>query len=248
LATFITHELRLDLEETENLWRGSLSPHQKLTYLMEDYLLPETETPIVLGIDEADRLLMTGFSQDFFSLLRSWYNKAGVDEEWNRLSIVLVISTEPYLLIPDARQSPFNVGLRLYLDDFDADQVRDLNQRHGSPVAESDLPQLMTLLNGHPYLTRKALYTLVAKSLDWPHLVQIATKDPGPFSDHLQYHYWLLRNEHDLRAAMKDVIGRNRCADEDAFYRLYRAGLVKGSSDDSMCRCDLYRIYFESKL
>lgn len=248
LSTFIVRKLRLDLEEVEKGWRGSLSPNQKMTYLLEDYILPESDGPIVLALDEADRLLMTDFSQDFFSLVRSWYNKAGVDEEWNKLNILLVISTEPYLLIPDASQSPFNVGLKLYLDDFDVEQVRDLNRRHGSPVEESDLPQLMALLNGHPYLTRKALYTLVTKEWRWAHLVRFATSDPGPFSDHLRYHYWLLRNEEDLKEALKEVISHNRCTDEDAFFRLYRAGLVKGNSEDCKCRCDLFRSYFEDKL
>jgi hypothetical protein len=75
----------------------------------------------------------------------------------------MVISTEPYLLIADPNQSPFNVGLKLSLEDFSMDQVRDLNQRHGAPVRESDIPELTALLGGHPYLTRKALYTVVTE-------------------------------------------------------------------------------------
>jgi hypothetical protein len=40
----------------------------------------------------------------------------------------------------------------------------------------------------------------------------------------------------------------NRCADEMAFFRLLRAGLVKGSGEVCKCRCGLYRMYFEGKL
>ena len=145
-------------------------------------------------------------------------------------------------------QSPFNVGLRLYLEDFDEIQVRDLNRRHGSPVQESGLPQLMTLLNGHPYLTRKALYTLVTKGWAWADLTRVAAADRGPFGDHLRRQYWLLRDAPDLREALKEIIRRERCADEMAFFRLLRAGLVKGSGDKCKCRCGLYKMYFEGKL
>nr|MBC8492551.1 AAA-like domain-containing protein [Chloroflexota bacterium] len=179
---------------------------------------------------------------------RSWHNSRALNDQWNRLNIVMVISTEPYLLIADVTQSPFNVGLKLYLRDFDEAQVHDLNQRHGSPVHEGDFLQFMKLFNGHPYLTRKALYTLVTERLAWANLASVAATDQGPFSDHLRHHHWLLHNEPDLREALKQIILQNRCTDEMAFFRLLRAGLVKGSGEVCKCRCDLYRTYFEDKL
>jgi len=248
LAQSIVRQLRVDASEVEKAWRGSLGPQGKLINLMEDYILPQCDGPIVLALDEADRLLETDFYQDFFALVRSWHNNRAFDERWNRLNIVIVISTEPYLLIPDANQSPFNVGLRLYLKDLDDAQVRDLNRRHGSPVKERDFPQLMELLSGHPYLTRKALYTLVAEPMTWADLMRIAPTDQGPFSDHLRHNHWLLRDKPDLREALRQVVHYNHCDDEMAFFRLLRAGLVKGSGDVCKCRCDLYRMYFKGKL
>jgi hypothetical protein len=165
LAEFIVRKLRLDVSEVDRAWKGSLGPQDKLTYLMEDYILPESDTPIVLALDEVDRLLQTPFHSDFFALLRSWHNSRALDEQWDRLNLVMVISTEPYLLIADVNQSPFNVGLKIYLEDFDENQVYELNQRHSSPVLEADFPQVMELLSGHPYLTRKALYTMVSDRL-----------------------------------------------------------------------------------
>jgi len=248
LAEFIVRRLRLDVAEVEKLWRGSLGPQDKLTYLMEDYILPESDAPIVLALDEADRLLKTAFYEDFFALVRFWHNSRALDDKWDKLNVAMAISTEPYLLIADVTQSPFNVGLKLYLQDFNEAQVHDLDRRHGSPVKERDLPQLVKLLSGHPYLTRKALYTLIAERLSWADLVHIAPIDQGPFGDHLRHHHWLLRNEPDLREALKQVIRYERCTDEKAFSRLLRAGLVKGSGDVCRCRCDLYRMYFKDKL
>jgi len=247
LAEFIVRKLRLDASEVERAWQGSMGPQDKLTCLMEDYILPETDTSIVLAMDEVDRLLETPFHSNFFALMRAWFNSVAYDEIWEKLNIVLVISTEPYLLIQDMNQSPFNVGAKLYLKDFDKTQVRDLNQRHGAPVAERDLPQLMDFFGGHPYLVRKALYTLVTKRWTWQQLVDVAASDHGPFSDHLRRYHWLLRGESDLWDAMKQVINKKSCTDDMVFFRLLQAGLVKGSGAVYRYRCGLYRTYFEDK-
>lgn len=248
LAELMVRKLQLDVAEVERFWRGSLGPQDKLTYLLEDYILPACETSFVLALDEVDRLLQTSFHNDFFALLRSWHNSRALDEQWDRINLVMVISTEPYLLIDDVNQSPFNVGLKIYLEDFDEAQVHDLNGRHDAPVTETDLPQFMLLLGGHPYLTRKALYTMVTERMSWKSLAHAAVHDHGLFGDHLRRQQWLLRNEPELRDALRQVIELNHCQDESALFRLLQAGLVKGSGDVYTCRCDLYRRYFKDKL
>ena len=248
LAEFMVRKLRLDVNEVTAAWEGALGSQDKLTYLLEDYILPEISGPIVLALDEVDRLLLTPFHTSFFALLRSWHNSRAFDETWDKLNMVMVISTEPYLLIDDINQSPFNVGLQITLDDFDEPQLRSLNEKHGQPVAESEFPELLMLLGGHPYLTRKALYTLVSEEMAWPDLLRIAATDQGPFGDHLRRHRWLLRDEPNLRAALKQVIEKNSCPDQIALFRLLQAGLIKGSGDFYICRCDLYRLYLEDRL
>lgn len=243
LAESICRELRLDESLVENAWQSSLAAQKKMTYLLEDNILPAFNVPIVIALDEADSLLETDYYKDVFSLLRSWHNRRAMYEVWEKLNIVLVISTEPYLLIDDINQSPFNVGLRVELPDFDETQVIRLNQQHGSPVPENELPNLMKLLNGHPYLTRKYLYALVTGGS-----VHNPAADEGPFGDHLRRLLWNLRDQPELQAALKEIIRTNRCSDDSAVFRLLRAGLIKGRGNVFTCRCDLYRQYFESKL
>lgn len=248
LAEYIVWELKLDLDKVEQAWRRSRSPQDKLSRLLQKYVLPQSDKPILLAIDEADHLLKSDFHTDFFGLLRSWYNRGATDKRWRKLHIVLLISTEPHLLIADPYQSPFNVGHHINLQDFNEEQVRDLNERHGSPVTEEELPQLMVLLGGQPYLTRQALYTLITKSLSWAEFNRIALSDQGPFGGHLRRYQWLLHDQPTLKAALREVIEQNRCSDEMIFYRLLRAGLVRGRANSCTCRCDLYRQYFEDKL
>lgn len=249
LADYMVHALRLDPAQVEHFWQSAAGPQDKLTYLLEDYILPQAQGPVVLAMDEVDRLLQTHFHSDFFGLLRAWHNQRALDERWDRLNLVMVISTEPYHLIADPNQSPFNVGLKLYLQDFSEAQVRDLNQRHGRPVRAPEFTDFFGLLNGHPYLTRKALYTLVVKRWAWPDLLRLAIRDDGPFSDHLRRHAAELRHQPALRQGLRQVITEQRCADEEARFRLIRAGLIKQvASEVYTCRCDLYRHYFEDKL
>jgi serine/threonine protein kinase len=247
-ADLIVRKLRLDVAEVDNFWNSSLGPQYKLTYLMEDYVLPQIDGLLVLALDEVDRLLQLPFHTDFFGLLRSWHNSRALEEQWDKLNLVMVISTEPYMLISDVNQSPFNVGLKIYLDDFEPAQLRDLNQRHGAPVSEADFGDWVALLGGQPYLTRKALFAMVSENLAWPALRQVAVLDHGPFGDHLRRHLWLLRDEPELRETFKQVVNHQPASDEAALFRLLQAGLVKGSGESYNCRCELYRMYFRDKL
>ncbi len=248
LAETMVRKLRLDLPEINKAWDDSLPPADKLNYLLEDYVLPAVESPILLALDEVERLLKTSYHDDIFSMIRFWHNSRASDELWEKLNIVMVISTEPHLLIQDTYRSPFNVGQRLELVDFDELHLRYLYEQYRTPVAGQNLAHLMTLFGGHPYLTQKALYTLVKDKLTWPKLVEISSTDTGPFGDHLRRYLWLLHDQPDLIRAMKEIINHSHCPDEELFYRLLRAGLVKGDSKHCACRCQLYHTYFGSRL
>ena len=248
LAELITSALRLNATEVDESWRGSLGPKYKLTNLLSNYILPQIQAPVVLAIDEVDRLLTFPSHRDFFALLRVWHNKRALDDIWNKLNIVLAISTEPYLLIPDSIGSPFNVGEFIYLEDFVEDSVRLLNMRHGSPIADSKFPRMMQLLGGHPYLTRRALYVLVKQRLAWTELAYMAASEQGPFSDHLRYYQWILRDQRDLKKGLKEIVQSARCSNESAFSRLLQAGLVKGTYENCTCRCGLYEVYFKERM
>lgn len=248
VARSICDELDLDEEAVEEAWEGSRSSTKKLTRFMEQHVLPNFDEPIALAMDEADGLLQTDFYKDFFGLLRSWHNRRASHEEWEKLNMVLVISTEPYLLIDDIHQSPFNVGLHLDLTDFDAAQVSELNRRHNAPLDDTEVAELIALLNGHPFLTRLALYKMVTENVPWSILRQQSPTDGGPFGDHLRHQYWTIYDKPDLKNALREVILNQCCPDELSLLRLLRSGLIKGSGESYTCRCDLYKLYFEDKL
>lgn len=242
IAENVVSRLRLEHAEVERSWVGGFGPLNKLTYLFEDYVLPSVQGSLTLALDEADRMLGLAYRDDFFGLLRSWFNLKASNPLWKKLRTVLVISTEPYLLIRDTMMSPFNVGETIRLHDFSVAQVRELNQRYRGAVRDNELGEMLDFLGGHPYLTHKALYTIATTTdLEWVSFARLARTERSPFNDHIRRYHWMLRDEPDLRAALQSVVRKGRCPDEIAFERLVRAGLVTGS-DPEHCtaRCRLY--------
>jgi AAA-like domain/TIR domain len=235
-------------DDVAKYWESPLGNSQRCTRYMMRKILAESDAPLVLGMDEVDRIFNCPFRSDFFSMLRSWHNSRASSKAWKMLDLVLVTSTEPYQLIEDLNQSPFNVGQVMELADFSADQVRDLNCRHGSPLTEQQETNLMELLNGHPYLVRRALYLIADGRCTVPELFERAADDRGPFGDHLRYHLFRLHEREALIQGLRQIMKNGSCEDELVFFRLRGAGLVKRVGRTAVMRCPLYANYFREHL
>ena len=243
LCHWITDELDL-ADEVDRFWEAKLGYVQRCTNYVRRYVLHEVDSSLVLAMDEVDRMLDCPFRSAFFGMLRNWHTSRRTGNEWKRLDLALVISTEPYLLIDDWNQSPFNVGHVIELDDFIPDQVRDLNARHGHPLSEAELTRLMSLIGGHPYLVRRALYLIASGQTDAETLMDNAARDDGPFGDHLRRHLSRFSDKPDLRRAMIQIIAHNTCPDDLLFSRLWGAGLARLTGQAVVPRYGLYATYF----
>ncbi|MDF5733277.1 MAG: AAA-like domain-containing protein [Rhizonema sp. PD38] len=199
-------------------------------------------------MDEVDKVFDAPFRNDFFGMLRNWHNSRAMSDIWNNLDFVLVTSTEPYQLIDDLNQSPFNVGQVIELEDFTLEQVRDLNQRHSSPFNTNAEMKLMVLLNGNPYLVRKALYLVASGQITTTELFNDASNTRGPFGDHLRRLLSLLHDRQELKQALLQVISQNTCENQQRFWQLRGAGLVRSSGHSVIPRCQLYADYFREHL
>ncbi len=246
-CTFLADELEVPNRLNE-YWDDDLPLPKICTSYMGRYLLKGLDGPVMVAMDEVDRVLNTSFRSDFFGMLRSWHNKRAMSKLWRRFSQVLVISTEPYQLIEDLNQSPFNVGQTLRLQNFSAAQVAALNGQHGSPLGSGELDELMRLLAGHPYLVRRALYLLATEEYTPAAFFAAAASDEGPFGGHLRRHLFRLQGKADLIAGLLAVLRDNRCADEQLVWRLEGAGLVRRAEPRVVPRCDLYATYFRKHL
>lgn len=247
----ITKQLELP-NRIDEFWQDELGNNQRCTRYMQTYVLRELKHPFVLAMDEVDRIFDRKFRSDFFAMLRNWHNNRGIPlpamKVWKRFDLVLITATEPYHLIADLHQSPFNVGEVISLKDFSADQVADLNQRHGSPLTPEQESKLFNLLNGHPYLIRKALYLVARGQKSIHEVLAQADRDEGPFGDHLRYHLFRIYDRPELVKGMLGAIQKNRCEDKRIVRLLCAAGLIRQEGKAELPRCQLYGDYFRAHL
>ncbi|MFL9458517.1 AAA-like domain-containing protein [Tolypothrix campylonemoides VB511288_2] len=239
----------LEMEDrVEEYWKAPLGNSQRCTRYMQGYILKELGCPVVLAMDEVDKIFSAQFRNDFFSMLRSWHNCRATMPIWKQLDLTLVTSTEPYQLIDDLNQSPFNVGQTIALEDFTPEQVTDLNHRHGRPLNSNEEWRLIGLLGGHPYLVRRALYLVANRLVSPDELFANATADNGCFGDHLRHHLSLLHGKTELIQGLLEVIRQNTCTDKRIFWKLRGAGLVREEGRIVQPRCQLYANYFRENL
>jgi hypothetical protein len=246
---WLTDELEME-DDIDQYWQQPLGNSQRCTRYVSRHLLKALDAPVLFAMDEVDSIFDTDFRSDFFGMLRSWHNSRRAGSIWKQFDLALVTSTEPYQLIENLNQSPFNVGEIIELPDFTPEQVADLNQRHGAPLGPAEEEQLMALLGGHPYLIRRALYMVAKQRLTLDELFSKATDDNGPFGDHLRHHSFRLHGQPELIAGLRQVIHQNTCPDERVFFRLRGAGLVRRPAGGGavLPRCQLYANYFRGRL
>jgi hypothetical protein len=244
---------QLDLENTvDETWDDGLSNPQNCTRYAEHHILKPLRSPCILAIDETDTIFRTDFAPDFFSMLRSWHGLRAhpARRDWKKLDIFLSTSTEPHFFIDRPHESPFNVGVRLPLEDFTVEEVGRMNAMHPRPLSESDLRRVYALLGGHPFLTRKALYVLACAAPDYTvdGLLDVSAEDTSPFSDHLTYYLLRLQGKPELIAAFRQVIEGHDTGDEFLMRRMEGAGLVRRERNRVVPRCELYARYFREHL
>ncbi|MEQ9236736.1 AAA-like domain-containing protein [Coleofasciculus sp. E2-BRE-01] len=245
----ITLELELP-DRLDKYWSQTFGSKVSCKSYFERYLLATIATPLVLGLDEVDRVFhYPELTADFFGLLRSWHEEAKNREIWRKLRLVVVHSTEAYIPM-DINQSPFNVGLPIDLPEFAAAQVQDLAQRHGLAWESNQVEQLMAMVGGHPYLVRLALYAIARQEITLAQLLTTAPTDAGLYGDHLRRHLWNLSQHPELATALKKVVTANSPIQLEPMqgFKLHSMGLVNLQGNEVTPRCDLYCQYFRLRL
>ncbi len=233
-------------------WRPNRAPNLNFDLYFKSEILGKTNKPILWGVDEADRLFFCDFSSDVFALFRTWHNERALNPgtPCSRLTLAIAYATETYLLIKDQNQSPFNVGTKLFLEDFTLQQLALLNQRYGSPLKNSkEIKQFHHMSGGQPYLVRCGLNDLVSHKMSLDAFISTATRDNGTYGDHLRRIVILLNQDEPLLHAMQKVLQGQSCPDYDSFYRLRSAGILRGESKDNVSlRSQIYEHYLKKHL
>lgn len=245
----VTNSLKQPIE-VGKYWSEFLGPKVNCTNYFEEYLLPKIGVPLALGLDAVDLIFPEEkVADDFFGLLRVWYEEARQNDIWKKFRLVIVHGTEVYIPLSND-QSPFNVGLPIVLPEFAATQVKDLALRHGLDWTKEDIKELMAMVGGHPHLIRLALYKIVCEKMSLEEIIQDAPTATGIYSNHLRLQLWNIKQFPELLTALKRVVEADSPVELKSAlaFKLDSMGLIHLRGNQARIRNDLYRQYFRSQL
>ena len=241
----------LDLEDKlDEYWRDIYGLNKNCTRYFQKYLLSVTDSPLVLALDNFERLFAEKeIFGEFCFLLRGWYETAKQGERvgkiWKKMRLIVVYSTDDYPKL-NFNHSPFNVGVLIELPELTQQQVTELTQLYELQLDSQGVNSLIALVGGNPYLVTRALDCLKNQSLSLEQLLQTASTDEGIYSDRLRQLLWSLQQNPQLKAAFEQVVISSSpvLLDTERGFKLKSMGLVKLSGDGYLTSCDLYRQYF----
>ncbi|MFE1744060.1 AAA-like domain-containing protein [Coleofasciculus sp. H7-2] len=245
----VTRQLNIE-PKLDDYWDEEIGSKVSCTGYFQTYLLAQLDTNLVIALDEIDTVFnYPDIAEDFLALLREWHEEAMIEESWRKLRLVIAHSTEVYISL-NINQSPFNVGLPLRLPPFNQQQVQTLAQVHGLTWTVEETQPLTTMVEGHPYLIRLALYHLAHQDVTLGQLLQAAPTHAGIYSDHLRRCLGHVKQQPELAAALKQVVTAQSPVQLEsvAVYQLDSMGLVHLNGNQVTPSCELYRQYFSTNL
>jgi PAS domain S-box-containing protein len=141
-------------------WRENqpLSPIHRLFEFIFQVVLQEIRDPIVIYIDEIDSVMNLRLPMDdFFSLIRSFYNQRSDRTVFQRLTFALFGVATPAKLIADKNTTPFNIGQAISLEGFKPHEAQPLLWGLQEKVKNPQLvlKAVLDWTNGQPFLTQK---------------------------------------------------------------------------------------------
>ena len=158
LLVMMSEQLHLE-DDCEDFWldNESLGPMQRFFAAISQVILPKVgkERNLIIFVDEIDAVRSLPFSADeFLAGIRECFNRRVQDPTYDRLTFCLLGVATPGDLIQDTRISPFNIGHRITLGDFTADEAAPLGKGMG-PNGKVLLERAWYWTGGHPYLTQR---------------------------------------------------------------------------------------------
>ncbi|PAX51793.1 serine/threonine protein kinase [Brunnivagina elsteri CCALA 953] len=243
----VSRKLKLE-NRLDEYWEDDISCNMRCETYFEEYILPEIGQPLTLGLDEVDRLFAyPDIYGDFFGLLRYLHEEARRANIWQKLRLVLAHSTEIYVPL-DINRSPFNAGFPVDLPEFKTQQILDLAQLYQLDWCDEEAAKIMSIIGGHPFLARLALYHIARQDVTVNEFLQTAASESGIYSQHLHRLMSALEKQPELLVAMREVAKANHPVQliPEIKFKLQAMGLVKITNPGVIPSCELYRQYFQS--
>jgi hypothetical protein len=210
-------------------WDALGDAKKKMNTFMGRQVLPSLPGPLLLVLDHADLVHRCSYYNELAGMLRAWAERARDRAPWDRLRLLVSVSTHPARLSTEVHQSPFaNLSDPILVGDLERRQVEKLAALHGVSFTADDIDRLIALVGGQPYLVRAVLVDIIDGCYT---LAELAAGDflgPSVLSDHLERHRARLAASPELAEAFSSLAVNPAAAiSPDTLDSLIRQGLVR---------------------
>lgn len=225
--------------EIEKIREKNLPAHNEYSRCLRT-VLNFFKGDLVIVLDEIDALKSVDYSDNIFAQIRSNYFSRTNFPVFERLTYVLSGVIEPTELIKDRNKSPFNIGDKIYLDDF-------TREEHDFFIIKSKLnlktelsDEIYNWTNGNPRLTfdicsEVESYLIQNAEINVDILKKIITRkyltsfDIAPI-DHIRE---LTKSNKDIRKAIINIHKKNSSEiNDDIKKKLYLYGIINSKFNE----------------
>jgi len=249
-------EIKLDIDGWwEHEARGTAN--QRLLQFFRDHICVEGLPLCVVFLDEIDSTLKLGYTDDFFTAIRTMYNERSMEPRYRNIAFCLIGVATTNELIKNPRTTSYNVGRTIELRDFDTarDDLSPLTEVVDSDGGDgkSMVDEILYWTGGHPFLTLQLCQEVIEQGIKTPEKLdqtvktKFANLDSARSEVHFQQIERFLGNRISDKLATLRLYERIRSGkkvrDETALthVQLKLSGLVK--RDENGCLVVRNRIY-----
>jgi hypothetical protein len=230
-------EIETDIEKIRE---KNLPPHNEYSRSLRT-VLNFFKGDLVIILDEIDALKSVSYSDNIFAQIRSNYFSRTNFPVFERLTYVLSGVIEPTELITDRNKSPFNIGDKIYLDDFTKEEHNKFIIKTKLIISKKISDEIFNWTNGNPRLTFDICSEieneiLLNNEINEKLLENIINKkyltsfDIAPI-DHIRE---LARTNKQIRKAITQI-HRNKSAEinDEIKNKLYLFGIINSKFNDA---------------
>lgn len=235
-------DVALDADnELEDLLRLKISdrratvdflPHKEHEWELRE-ILRAIHGKLIICLDEIDALTSSSYSDQVFSFIRSAYFSGRSNfPEFSRLTYLLSGVAEPTDIIKNKDVSPFNIGEKIYLNDFTPPEFEDFFRRSGISGSQNVIDRVFYWTNGHPRMTWDVCSEIEDQrnNANHPKVVDDAVRKlyfsevDMPPVDHIRQ---LVSSSKEIRDAIISIhYGRTASLSDSLKTKLYLAGVT----------------------
>jgi hypothetical protein len=217
---------------------SELPPHKQHEKELR-MLLNSIKGKLIIILDEIDALTKVGYSDRIFAQIRSIYFARTNYNEFDRLTYLLSGVVEPSELIKDPKISPFNIGEKIFLNDFTrAEFDTFLYKAELIHLDEKIKNRIFYWTNGNPRLTWDLCCIIedqcemIISELDIDSLVKMhyLTSFDKPPIDNIRE---IVKKELSIQDALIEIeYGKGDVISDEIKQKLYLSGIINYTKND----------------